>query len=92
MQLNAEVEGLLASGSAKRSLDVSIRAVIREASPELKAAVKECLDSKPHVKEAAKAALAANPDAAAAAPELAALVNRKKRSGKIKKFIKNIFH
>ncbi len=57
---------------------MSIDHVVREASAELKAAVKECLDNNPDVKAAAKAALDANPDAAAAAPQLAELVNSKR--------------
>ena len=78
VQLKDEVAGLAAGASKKRSLDMSIDHVVREASAELKAAVKECLDNNPDVKAAAKAALDANPDAAAAAPQLAALVNAKR--------------
>ena len=80
-EIQGEVEGLLGA-SRKRSIHHSIRAVIREASAELQAAAKECLEGKPHVKAAAAAALAANEGAAEAYPQLAALVNSK-RSGKI---------
>ncbi len=79
-ELEAEVEGLVGA-TKKRSLDHSIRAVPREASPELVAAAKECLESKPHIKAAAKAVLDAFPGAAEAAPKLAALVSEK-RSGR----------